>query len=317
MATTSSPAVGVGGFTDLRWSEMFQADNGIINDYDGTTVALTRVNTGNIARYSFGYVRVDGYVLKILDPTDLVVPTAAGTYYTWVSYDPALNVAAAGGGASGDGPCRLGVSLGLPSTAGSKRYVYLDQIVRTAGQDLTAAVTTSLRVWCGPSLQIEKLPAGASGGEWFVVEPNHAATMGATLHVRDINMTFHRAMDGLNLIWRAESGVETTFPAPSSLVAFDSAAMMSRSGGRVFLRGTLKRSSGANLSNGNEVTLGTLPAGWRPSSVRRFLCYGNGVGTNQVLAPVKIGSNGAVIMYDPPATVTWIDLSQINFQIGA
>lgn len=155
MTTTSYPAVGTGGFTELEWAEYFDGQDGILNDYAGTALSLTRIDAGNIARYSPGKIKVGGYVLEVTANHDLTVSTAAATYYTWVCYDPALNVADGGGAASAAGPCTIGISSGLPSTAGGKQYVLLDKIVRGASQALTAATVTSLRRWMSVAVEWE------------------------------------------------------------------------------------------------------------------------------------------------------------------
>lgn len=153
MTTTSYPAVGTNGFTEAEWAEYFDGEDGIVNDYAGTGLALTRVAGTDTARYAPGKVRVGGYILEVTANHDLTVGTAAATYYTWACYDPALNVAGGGGAASADGPCTLGVSSGLPSTAGGKQYVLLDKIVRSASQALTAAALTPLRRWVGTAVE--------------------------------------------------------------------------------------------------------------------------------------------------------------------
>ena len=155
MTTTSYPAVGTGGFTESEWAEYFDGQDGILNDYAGTALTLTRIDAGNIARYSTGKVKVGGYVLEVTANEDLVVSTSAATYWTWACYDPALNVAGGGGASDLLGPVRLGISSGLPSTSGGKQYVILDKIVRGASQALTAATVTSYRRWVGEAVEWE------------------------------------------------------------------------------------------------------------------------------------------------------------------
>lgn len=154
MTTTSYPAKGTGGFDISEWSEYFEGDNGIIGDYVGTALDLTRINAGEIARISPGKVRVGGYILEVTANHDLVVSTAAATYYIWACYDPALNVPGGGGTASSAGPCTLNISSGAPSTAGGKIYVLLYQIIRSASQALTAATVVDYRTWTGPTLHV-------------------------------------------------------------------------------------------------------------------------------------------------------------------
>jgi len=137
-----------------EWSNYFVGDNGIIDDYTGSSCAMTRVDVSNLAQIAAGRVRVGGYVLDITATHDLTVSTTAATYYIWACYDPALNVADGSGAASAAGPCTLGISSGAPSTAGGKIYVLLYQIVRSASQALTAATVNDFRLLTGPLLHI-------------------------------------------------------------------------------------------------------------------------------------------------------------------
>lgn len=165
MTTISYPAKGTGGFPIDKWTEVFEGENGILNDYDGTSCALTRIDAGEIARISPGQVRVGGYVLQVTANHDLTVSTSAATYYIWACYDPALNV---GTVASSAGPCTLGISSGAPSTSGGKIYTLLYQIVRGAAQALTAATVREFRLWQGPTLHI---PEASTVPSEFLTDP--------------------------------------------------------------------------------------------------------------------------------------------------
>lgn len=316
MATDSFPAEGTDGFDVAQWADYFDANDGIINDYTGTSLGLTRISSGDIARYSPGEVLVAGYVLRVTSNTDLVVGTAAGTYWTWASYDPTLNVAGGGGAAAAAGPCRLGISTGAPDTGGGKQYVLLDRITRPASTALTATSVTveSFRRWVGPNLYMPAMPAPAlTTPETAVVGFTYPA--GTTIRT-DLGNYQHRPQPSGGLGWTTPF-TSFAFPATSEFVAVDAPALVVAEANRVALQGTLKRATGSNLSNGSNVALGTLPVGYRPKNVKRFICYGNGAGTSQVIAPVKVENTGLVTMYDPPNAVVFIDLSAINFSIGA
>lgn len=308
MTTTSYPAFGTGGFTIDEWSTYFDGQDGIINDYAGTALTLTRINAGEIARYSPGSIRVAGYVLEVTANHDLVVGTGAATYYTWACYDPALNVADGGGAASADGPCTLGISTGLPSTAGSKQYLLIDKIVRAASQSLTAATVTSLRRWVGVSVEWEGTLAPES------VESNYPR--GSRRYDRTKNRDTVRTMNdaGNAMEWRPVGGVDTpvAFPAAAGLNAFDAAAQIVKFGsGMVQVRGTLKRSNGTALSSGSNVTLGTLPAGSRPGNTARYACAANGPDH----CSVSVNTGGTVVLDGKTGlTVTFIQLDNIIFR---
>lgn len=323
MTTTSYPRKGKnGGLSIAEWVTLAKANgDGIIDAYNDTTVKLTRISTGNIARYSPGKVCVAGYVLEITADHDLTVSTTAGTYYTWACYDPALNVADGSGNAIPAGPCTLGISSGLPSTAGSKQYVLIDKIVRASGQALTAATVSRLAPWVGPSLTIPAMPPGftASDLQWTTgLAGNDVYPLGSTLAVQATGERFFRQLDAGGPFWQAESVQDTQdLPLRSGLVAFDTAPLFYTTGGsQVHFRGTAKRSSGAKLNTGSEVILADVPAGFRPPSIRRRVCDAVMTGGLHTQVSVKVELNGEVTMYDTGSTnIAWLDLSGVSYGI--
>lgn len=320
MTTISYPAVGTGGFTEARWAEFFDSHNGIINDFDGTSLVLTPISVGNFARYSTGSIMVAGYVLKVVAPHDLTVSTAAGTYYTWACYDPALNVADGGGDADPDGPCTLGISTGLPSTSGDKQYVLLDKIVRAASQALTAATVTSYRTWLGPSIEMATVPAPFTLDEleWTTSLLGHDHyPLGSTLHIRDRNLTFHRALEGGDVFWRGDAAPSVDFDNNSPLTAAFTPPAYRVTQGQVFLSGTLKRVNGNNLTTGSDVSLGTMPVGARPAESQRFPCAARTTSSTYVTVVVLVdATTGGVTMHDLPGStgVLWVDLSGVTYR---
>ncbi len=242
-----------------------------------------------------------------------------------MKYDPDLNVAQGDLTASPDGPCRLIIAAELDTT-GNDSYLLLYEIIRAAGQNLTDAAIIDYRRFCGSTIVAPSLNGGPAAGLGPYPRGTIALVGGFTgmdRLVRGIRTgsSFATGVTGEigELEWFSLTSESLIFPAPGSLVSADgTSAYARREEGRVFLEGTLKRSSNASLSNGANVTLGTMPRGWRPAGgERRFICYGNGVGSKQVIAPVTVKSDtGAVIMYDPPAEVVWIDLSGINYRAG-
>ena len=324
MTTTSYPAYGTSGFGIDKWQTYFDSWSGIINDLTGTSLALTRVNTGNIARYSPGQIRVAGYVLEVTANHDLTVSTTAGTYYTWACYDPALNVADGSGNATAAGPCTLDISSGLPSTSGGKKYVLIDKIIRTTGQALTAATVNRLAPWVGPSLTIPAMPPGLTVDDlqWTTaLMGNDIYPLGSTLTVLSGTAApaerFHRTVNGSSVYWQSESVQDpTNLSLRSGLVAFDTAPKYYTSGGLVHLRGTAKRSSGAKLNTGSDVIIADMPAELCPASIRRRVCDAATTSGLHAQVSVKIGSTGEVAMYDTGTTnISWIDLSGISYAI--
>jgi hypothetical protein len=310
VTTDSYPVVGSAGLNEAQWQTMWQPDDGIIGDCTGLSCNLSRINPST-ARIAAGKVRVGGYVLDITADHDLTIPTAGATYYIWACYDPVLNT---GGGATA-GPCSLGFSAGAPSTTGGKVYVLLWTITRTASQNLADTTFADYRRCVGPSVQGPTLPAGEKATPRVLTTGFGPFPVGTSYYETTTGNLYRFTYTGGALKWVSITDTtEVDFPANSPLQAVDASPMMRKVAGEVMLRGTLKRTSGANLSTGSEVLLGTFPTGWRPSSIRRFICYGNGVGTTQVIAPVKVTTDGAVTMYDPPNTVVWVDLSAIQFR---
>jgi hypothetical protein len=324
VTTISYPAKGTGGFDIDKWAVYFDSYDGIINDPDTTSCALTRINVGEIARYSPGKIRVGGYILDITANHDLTVSTAAATYYTWACYDPALNVASGGGAASTTGPCTLGISSGLPSTAGNKQYFLLDRIIRAASQSLTAAAVTSYRRWIGPGgLYMPALPTGFASYEitWDIDLVGFGPyPAGSTMQVGQHIYKRQPEISGTDMVWQSQSGrVSETFPANSPLVSQGDPPVFYIIGRHLYCQGTLKRSSGAVLNSGDDVLLGTLA--YSPARTQRYAVVASG---SRTVAVYVMGANtatpGRVYMNDPPTyvgNVSWIDLSGIHFQIGA
>jgi hypothetical protein len=317
VTTDSYPVVGSAGLNEAQWQTMWQPDDGIVGDYTGLSCNLSRINTGNIARIATGKVRVGGYILDITADHDLTIPTTGATYHIWAGYDPVLNT---GGGATA-GPCSLGFSAGAPSTTGGKAYVLLWTITRTASQNLADTTYVDYRRWVGPSIQGPTLPAGEKATPRVLTTGFGPFPVGTSYYETTTGNLYRFTYAAGALKWASITDTtEVDFPFNSPLQAVDASPMMRKVAGEVMLRGTLKRTSGANLSSGSEVLLGTFPTGWQPSSIRRFICYGNGIGTSQVIAPVKVlgttagDAAGQVWMYDPPNTVVWVDLSAIQFR---
>jgi hypothetical protein len=325
VTTISYPAKGTGGFDIDQWATYFDGYDGIINDLDTTTLTLSRINVGDIARYSPGKIRVGGYVLEVTANHDLAVSTAAGTYYTWACYDPALNIAGGGGEASVTGPCTLGISTGLPSTAGGKQYFLLDRIVRAAAQSLTAATVASYRRWIGPGglyMKAWPSPLGSYETEAEVDLTGFGPyPVGSRMQVGQHTYVRQPEIGGTEMLWMSQSGrLSDAFPANSPLVAQSETPQYYIIGRHLYCQGNLKRSSGAVLNTGADVLLGTLP--FAPAEKRRFAVAGTGGRT--VVAIVHgedtPATEGNVYMTDPPTyvgNVSWIDLSGIHFQIGA
>ena len=312
MATTSFPAVGTGGLTDVQWGVMYGAKDGIIEDYTGTSCSLSRLNASNIARVSTGKVSVNGYVLDITSDEDLycapvVVPNPPVTYHIAAMYDPALNVADGDLSRSDAGPCRLIISTGALDMSGGKAYTILYSLTRTSSQVLSDSEKVDRRRWTGPVVEFDVYQSVVSG--------TTAYPRGTVRYEQSTSSTSIRTLNdaGTALEWRSLSGgPDIPFPAPGALVAYSAPATYYKANGRVYLTGTLKRSSGSNLSTGADVLLGTLPVGARPADSNRFLCHAN---AGRAVG-VRVFSDGTVVMSDPDEANSFIDLSSISFRVA-
>ena len=319
MTRRSYPAAGNNGMDVGDWSGFWPGEDGIIGTGYGSAggnATITRIDSGNIARFGTMRVRVGGYIFEVTGTEDLVIPTAAGDYHIWVRYEPLINIEDPDTHeANPAGPCSLGYSLGDPPTSAGQQYVLLYRIVRASGQALSAAPMYSYRQWVTPGgVMVEGIQP-----EFFDVTPPVGLgpwARGTRLFDRTTHESWVRGpRDGGGYEWESLDYTYYTFPAPSALVALDAPAQYYRKGNHIFLQGTLKRSSGASLSTGNDVILGTMPAGHRPDRIKRFACY---AGSGHVVG-VKVEAAGTVTMYDPPSyigSVAWIDLSTIHYEIG-
>lgn len=313
--TTSYPAVGVGGLNETEWAEMNNAPDGIVEDYAGNAFGLSRLtNVARITPATTGATlcRVNGYQLKISGNEDLTcaaVTTGSKTYIIAVQYDPALNVADGSGNATALGPCRLIITDAALDTTGGKKYFVLYSFVRSAGQAMTDVTIADHRKWSGPII------------EWSTAQGNPPAGGEANFPRGSVRWDANREAflirtmkdDQSALEWRLWQPTDPLpFPAPGALVALDAPAEMWKNGNVVHLRGTLRRSSGANLNTGAEVVLGTLPVGWRPVRIHRFACLGSGPN----FLGVKVTSDGVVTMYDPVGSVSvaYVQLDTISFR---
>lgn len=318
MTVRSYPSAGLGGLTEDQWRTMFGANDGIVTDYAGTAFSLTLINAGSIARIAAGRASLDGYIYETDASVDLVlaVPgTGTATYRIAVQYDPTLNIPDGSGDASAAGPCQLNVwNTALPSTSGES-YLLFYKIVVTAGQLLTQAVVTDYRVWLGPALYMNKLPTASETG--FGRYPKGAHIWESSSNLLGVSSAGVSGSTSLPTFDSILAPAVHAFPAAGNLVAADTPAVYYKAGPRVNLMGTLKRPTG-NLSNGNDVILGTLPAGYRPKALLRFCCSGGSPGGLHVTGHVKVIETGQVALYDVNTGdpgLNWIDLSGVSFRI--
>jgi hypothetical protein len=311
---TSYPAVGNNGdVNDAQQTPVHAIGDGIVEDFGfGATAAFQlSVNDGaNTITLTAGKARVGGYIGDGGTET-LSVPTVGSTtvYSVAWCYDPALNVAEGGGGRSTLGPVRLQVVAGALDTTGGKRWLVLYTITRAAAQALSLAARVDHRRWVGAAVTMPNyvvptitLPRGST-----ILETSTGHT-----YLRDVNS------GGTALEWRNATGpTAAAFPFAGGLVSVNATnpAMMHKyPGGMVALRGTVMRSSGANLGTGATVTLGTLPAGWRPALNGRWSVFASG--PSYMSTSVAVGTTGLVTM--PPggsqSLVDYVHLEGINFR---
>ena len=311
MTTRSYPAVGENGFLEDDYLETFGARDGILEDYLGTAFSMTLLNATNEAQFTAAKIGVSGFTLVVPEGerVSLPAPTSGSkTYYIGALYDPLLNVADAAGNASEQGPCRLMAYDTTIDTTNDKRFLVLWAVTRTTGA-LTGATVRDARRWASDICLDQPLGIPASGNEGNSYPRGTFRLAGNQIYVRTLN-----ASGVLAWVDPLSSGA-LPFPAPSALVSRDGAPSSPQyfryAGNMIKCRGTLRRSSGANLSTGNDVGLGTFPPGARPAFVERFLCKVTGNGN---FAEVRVGGDGIVLMTDPEFPCTWIDLSPIHFR---
>lgn len=320
MATTSYPAVGNGGLTATDWGSMYTCPDGVVNDLVGGSLALTRINTGNIARIAAGTACVNGYFLENDSDLDLTVPTAAGTYRIAVMYDPTLNVADNNGDASPEGPCRIIIATGL-DTSGGKAYTHLHTIIRTAGQTLTAATHNDYRQHIGPNLSITFLPQALRN----VPESNfggYTHPIGTTIHERSTGEVWRKvpSATGNTAFWQPSSiSTVVNIPMPAALVTANTGEAprywLTDNNMVCHLEGTIKRSNNTSLTNGADVGLGTMPADVRPEKQVRFACTAKKP-SKWTTVNVTVRTDGIISLYDPTdEEVDWVDLSGIHYRL--
>jgi hypothetical protein len=91
--------------------------------------------------------------------------------------------------------------------------------------------------------------------------------------------------------------------------------------GEVQLRGTFKRSSGANLPNTTETQFATLPDGVRPTGAFRYFSAAGNFdttgGVSYFVARIAIGTDGTCSFLVPAgSTMGWLSLDGVRFSIA-
>lgn len=277
MTIKSFPAVGKGGFNEVQWATEFSYLDGTI-DYvgDAGNFSATVDDAGNNLTFGAGVGKVAAVTVQVTGTEVRNVPTVGSgtvTYWVVLKYDPALNIADGSGNASTAGPASLQVIAGTPPTGGGEKYTTLYRFTRTVSQLLSSAwsARVDFRVRSAPVLHgyalqtsilgyLDSAPIGAqfqeasTGYRWVQERPPGEADVRWVNHSRPVVLAF---------------------PKPGSLIAAGTTSAPTAYKdwqGFVSLRGTLKRSNGAQLNNGADVNLGTMPVGWRPSG-NRYLSF--------------------------------------------
>lgn len=311
MTTNSWPAAGNNGLTTAEWIRMFDSPDGIVEDYTGNSMSLSIVSSTNTVTVGTGIVRIQGYYLEVTAAESFTVPTTAATYTVAVCYDPTLNVADGSGNASTLGPCRLVFFAGAQDTTGGKVYYVLYQGVRAAAQALSGVVWADYRTWSGASVEWPYTQASPP----FGVNAAGSFPRGSIRYDAANDRALVRTMVAGSLVWKEIGATDfTPFPLASSIVANGSAPQYYVSPGRmVQLVGDVKRSSGT-LGTGSQVTVGTMPAGFRPGAVRGYVCksFGNPNGT----ARVEVTPTGAVNLLSGASqeTITVLNIDGISYR---
>lgn len=312
--TTSYPAVGNGGLTEVQWAEMWDSPDAVI-DYTGTAFNLTVLT--DAVRLTPGLGVVNGYRLKTTGNIDLPSPAPGSgslSYVVAIMYDPALNVADGSGNADPSGPCRLIITDAALDTSTGQKYLVLYTFPRLAGQAMSSVTINDNRHYSGPSVEWSTSQPGGGGEGAFPRGSLRWDPARNAILIRTLN----QARTALE--WkRYGPGDTVAFAAAGGLVAFGSPAEYYVDGADVQLLGSLKRSSNAVLSTGNDVILGTMPStsAWgdlRPSRTTAYVCYGRTSTGVRIGVPVRVGPDGKVIMEPTPTNVQFVDISCIRYR---
>lgn len=321
--TGSYPADGTGGLTITDWSDYFNSHDGAVECYPSAALALTRIDAGSVCQINPGSVDINGYRLVISEVETLTCPTPStgtATYYIVAYYDPNLNVANVDDTAPRPlGPCRLALfsATDIGAALAGKSFVLLHQIVRSAGQALTAAVATNhLKFIATASIEWPNSQPNPPVGNYSMPR----GTLRAAFDTRRLYLRTLTDAGALNWLDLFNDG-PWSLPLASSFVTRSGKTSIPQyyrfAGSMIGFQGQLQRTTG-NLSNGSTVTLGTIPAGLRPGFAVSFMCKCGGTNNfTQVQINSDSTTDGAILMIDPPSATTWLDLSAVQYKIGA
>ncbi len=324
--TGSYPADGTGGLTITDWADYFNSADGAVECYTSDALSLVRVDSGSICQINPAAVSINGYRMFWTATESLTCPTptsGTATYYIVAYYDPNLNVANSDGTAPRPlGPCRLALyaSTDISSALAGKTWVLLYEITRSAGQALTAALVKTHVKWLGgPTIEWPTSLGTPPSGTYLTPR----GTVRYAMDTRTIYGRTSAAGGTGNLVWQdILNDGPWSLPISSSFVTRSGKNSIPQyyrfAGSMIGFQGQVQRTSG-NLSTGNTVTLGTIPIGLRPAYAVSFICKCGGSGNNYTQVQVNSDSttDGAILMFDPPNSTTWLDLSPISYRIGA
>ena len=322
MTTISFPAVGKKGFSESKWATYFDSFDGVVDGYAGS-LDYTPIETGSgLFRIATGMGSVNGFRLVVVVPEDLIVPAVSSltTFYIGIQYDPLLNVAnETTGEADPLGPCRLVLTANV-DTSGGKAFVLLYSFTRAPGQAVSSVVVADWR-----------RPISAVTIDWpdSMANPpvgNFNLPQATIRYARDNKRFLVRTRNAAGALDWVDALNSGPFPLPlsSAFVAQSGTKTVPQyvryASNRISFEGRIERANKKSLSTGGPVVLGQMPVGSRPPFVRSFICRCGGVG-NQV--EVRINSDastppdGQIIMTDPADSTDWLDLSGIDYRIGA
>lgn len=281
MTATSYPLSGA-NFSTGQWRDVFGGTDGII-DCDGTSETdgrLTLSSVDDTATIAACRVKHRGYILDI-DPSEsfeLAAVTSATTYAVGAMFDPASEATA---------PLALyaadKTAIVIPS---SGSYLPLYEVTRQPSQTLNLATVKDLRRFVGPSIVVAKgvLPDDAPVGArlWDGVDEYYRVRNQAGTGAEWASLT--------KPTWQ-------TLTLPSSVVADGTAPAICKVSGVVYFRGAWKKADGSKFlqAGGGDgwYSLGTVPAGYRPSSNVSF-SVDHAFDTSAVNARVEVRTDGTV-----------------------
>lgn len=245
-----------------------------------------------------------GFFHQLSAPMPLTFPMPSSgttTYYVCLTHDPRDESAA-------HGPVSVQVYAGAPPSTFDRTHVVLHTVRRSANQLLTDAVVERFTPRVAPTVVVANraelgdprfrlwgtLGFVHSTREWFMAT-SATSTAGGPTEWRPVSRPGWRSL-----------------PLSEGRVYAGHGALpeMGMSGGRVSLKGRIRRASGDfTAASSDGWWIATLPASHRPAEDQACMVAGGGSSTPQ-FGKLVVESGGNIRLY-PVNTVAWVDLSGV------